>query len=150
MKISTKGRYGLEAIVDLALHSDQGCISIKSISSRCGISEAYILQIFMELRRAGIIDSVRGPQGGYILAMDPERITVGMVLTALEGPLVPVACLAEQKKDHCERAEACVTRIFWENIMHIVNDTANAITIGDLAKCCSQARTGEPDLEYTI
>jgi Rrf2 family cysteine metabolism transcriptional repressor len=92
MKISTKGRYGLEALVALALHQGEGPVSLKSISERCGLSEAYILQIFLVLRRAGIVTSTRGAQGGYMLSREPLQITAGEVLVALEGPLSPVSC----------------------------------------------------------
>ena len=132
MKISTKGRYGLEALVDLAIHSSEGCINLKSISERCGISEAYILQIFLILRRAGIVESVRGAQGGYVLAKDPSEITVGDILTALEGPLVPVACITGNPK--CERYGKCATYGFWESLMNALNEVAYSITVSDLVE----------------
>lgn len=134
MKISTKGRYGLEAIVDLAIHSSQGCVNLKSISERCGMSEAYILQIFLILRRAGIVNSIRGPQGGYVLARDSSEITVGDILTALEGPMAPVACIIEGTEHPCERCENCTTRGLWESIMNSLSDVANSITIEDLVE----------------
>ncbi|HHY64233.1 MAG TPA: Rrf2 family transcriptional regulator, partial [Clostridiaceae bacterium] len=89
MQISTKGRYGLHALVDLALHGSGQPETIKNIAERCRLPEEYILQIFVVLRRAGIVKSVRGSRGGYILAKAPSEITVGDVLTSLEGPLAP-------------------------------------------------------------
>lgn len=150
MKISTKGRYGLEALVDLAIHSSQNCVSIKSISGRCGISEAYILQIFLALRRAGIIESIRGAQGGYILAKEPSKITVGSVLTVLEGPLAPVVCLDNRKDSSCEWTGKCAARGFWEEIMRIVEEVAVSITVEDLVKCYNQYPVHDSDLEYYI
>lgn len=150
MKISTKGRYGLEAIVDLAIHSTEGCVNIKSIAARCEVSEAYVLQIFLELRRAGIIDSIRGAQGGYILARDPSQITVNMVLTVLEGKLAPVACLTDRKDSFCDRNHRCGARAFWIGIMNIIIGTADSITIADLVKCYYQSRTEEVVPDYCI
>ncbi len=150
MKVSTKGRYGLEAIVDLAAHSTEGHINLKSISERCGISEAYILQIFLVLRRAGIVDSIRGAQGGYFLAGDPSEITVGDVLTALEGPLVPVACIIEGDETSCDRYKSCATRGLWESIKHALSDVANSITIEDLVKCYRSSLAENRELEYYI
>ncbi len=150
MKISTKGRYGLEAIVDLAVHGTEGCVSIKSIAERCQVSEAYVLQIFLELRRAGIIDSIRGAQGGYILAKDPSQITVNMVLSALEGKLAPVACLTDNEESYCERNHRCGTRGFWADIMNIVISVTDSITIADLMKCYCRTIATEAVPDYFI
>ena len=150
MKISTKGRYGLEAIVDLAIHLNEGHVSLKSISERCGMSEAYILQIFLILRRAGIVESIRGSQGGYTLAKAPSEITVGQVLTALEGPLAPVACVAGKEEFTCERYGSCPTRSFWESIMHALNDVADSITIEDLVDCYNESFFQSSEIDYCI
>ncbi len=150
MKISTKGRYGLEAIVDLAIHSSEGRVNLKSISERCGISEAYILQIFLILRRSGIVESTRGTQGGYALAADPSKITVGDVLTALEGPFAPVSCITEKAKHSCNRYENCTARSFWERVMNTLSDVANSITIEDLVKCYKNSIPHNTELDYYI
>lgn len=150
MKISTKGSYGLEAIIDLAIHSSQGHVNIKSISERCGISEAYILQIFLVLRRAGIIDSIRGAQGGYALARNPSEITAGDVLTALEGPFAPVACIIEGAEQPCGRYERCTSRGLWEKMMGTLSDIADSITIEELANSCKEASMQENTLDYYI
>ncbi len=150
MKISTKGRYGLEAIVDLAMHSSQGHVNLRSIAERCGISETYILQIFLVLRRVGIVDSIRGAQGGYRLARDPAEITVGDVLSALEGPLAPVACIIKGNENLCNHYQQCATRGVWESIMNILSEVTAAISIEDLVKCCKKTRNYYHDLEYYI
>jgi len=150
LKISTKGRYGLEALVDLAIHSSEGHVNLKSISERCGMSEAYILQIFLILRRSGIVESIRGAQGGYILAKDPSEITVGDVLTALEGPLAPVACVAEKSEHTCDRYGNCETRGFWESVMNTMNDVANSITLDDLVECYNSIANQTSEIEYYI
>lgn len=151
MKISTKGRYGLEALVDLAIHSSEGCVNLKSISERCEISEAYILQIFLILRRAGIVESIRGAQGGYLLAKNPSEITVGDVLTALEGPLVPVACITGKKESICERHGKCATFGFWESVMNALNEVVYSITINDLVEYYQNNFAAKDyDIEYYI
>ena len=150
MKISTKGRYGLEAIVDLAIHSSQGHVNLKSISERCEISEAYILQIFLILRRGGIVESVRGAGGGYFLARDPSEITVGDVLAVLEGPLAPVACIIDGGDRPCERYKNCATRGLWENIANALSDVVNSITIQDLTECYNKSLHQSKHIEYYI
>lgn len=150
MKISTKGRYGLESLLDLAIHSTEGHVNIKSIAERCGKSEAYIMQIFLMLRKAGIVESIRGAQGGYRLAKEPAEITVGDVLNVLEGPLAPVACIIQNTKQPCDRYENCATRAVWEKIMASLNNVVNSITIADLLKSYREANYRQADLEYYL
>lgn len=134
MKISTKGKYGLEALMEIAIHPSEVHISLKTVAERMAVSEAYLLQIFIVLRRAGIVESVRGAQGGYHLAKPLDAITVGMVLRALEGPLAPVACVVEGADVDCDRYENCTTRRLWENVMHVLDKTADAITLASLVQ----------------
>ena len=96
MKMSTKGRYGLKAAVDIAANSANGCVSLKSVATRQNISESYLEQLITPLKKAGIVKSTRGAQGGYVLARDAKDITVGEVLRALEGPLDIVECTADK------------------------------------------------------
>lgn len=141
MKISTKGRYGLEALLDLAMHSSKGHAihsskghaSLKSISERCGISEAYILQIFLILRRTGIVESVRGAQGGYMLARDPSEITVGDVLRALEGPLAVVDENTENTGTSETSIQNCIRINVWDRMNSCLNALVDSITLEDLA-----------------
>lgn len=150
MHISTKGRYGLLAIVDLALNYSGEPVSLKSIAERCRLSEEYILQIFIILRRAGIVRSIRGAHGGYLLAKDLSAITVGDVLTALEGPLAPTACISGKSSKSCSRFEHCVTRALWKKIMVGINEVTNSITIEDLVSSCRDRQAVNHDLEYYI
>jgi len=150
MQISTKGRYGLHALVDLALHGSGQPETIKNIAERCRLPEEYILQIFVVLRRAGIVKSVRGSRGGYILAKAPSEITVGDVLTSLEGPLAPTACILGKKEHSCSRYEKCVTRILWEKIKTGIYEVINSITIADLVKSCNSSPASKTGLEYYI
>lgn len=149
MKISTKGRYGLEALLDMAIHSDGTHMSIKSIAERQSIPEKYLEQIFGVLKREGVISSVRGTQGGYLLSDTPDKITVRQILNALEGPLSPVACVAEGQDAYCKRIDFCVTRIFWRSMMEELNRITEAITLADLVECY-KAESLERNLEYYI
>jgi Rrf2 family protein len=129
MKISTKGRYALRLMLDLAINYTGEFISIKSIAARQDISEKYLEQIITQLNRAGYVRSVRGAQGGYMLARNPSEYTVGMILRLLEGSLAPVSCLEE---DICDRASTCVTQEVWAKIQKAVEDVVDHITLEDL------------------
>ena len=134
MKISTKGRYGLRAAIDLAMYGGASAVSISSIAERQQLSESYLEQLMAKLRKADIVTSVRGAQGGYILKRSPKDISVGDVLRALEGDLRPVDCLAieDENETHCENADLCVTKYVWTRISESINDTVNSITLQDL------------------
>lgn len=131
MKISTKGRYGLRLMLDLALHYGAGPIPLKEIAQRQNISEKYLEQIIMQLNRAGLVHSTRGSQGGYRLMPRPEEITVGMVLRVTEGSLAPVECLAENAPA-CEQRDTCVTLHVWKNLMKAIEDVVDGVTLSDL------------------
>ncbi|NLY68452.1 MAG: Rrf2 family transcriptional regulator [Clostridiales bacterium] len=144
MKISTKGRYALRMMVDLAVHSHGEWISLKEISERQNISIKYLEQIVSNLMRSGLLLSSRGPQGGYMLARKPEDYTVGEILREIEGSLVPVACM-ESAPNHCLRYKQCPTIKFWEGLYKVVTDYVNSVTLADLA------RQANPDvIDYTI
>ena len=131
MKISTKGRYALRMMLDLALNEETGFIPIKEIAIRQGISDKYLEQIISVLNRAGFVKSVRGAGGGYKLTKKPSEYTVRMILELTEGSLAPVACL-EDEVNTCERAESCVTLGVWKKIYKAVNDVVDNITLQDL------------------
>src|SRR5665647_2430709 len=109
MKLSTRGRYGLRAMVDMAQSEDKGPIAIRTIAERQGISERYLEQLMVPLKRAGLVKSVRGSQGGYNLGRDPEKITAGDIIRVLEGPIAPVECVSETNPESCQREDYCVT-----------------------------------------
>ncbi len=131
MKISTKGRYALRLMLDLALHNDGEYITIKAIAQRQEVSDKYLEQIVPMLSRAGYLKSVRGAQGGYRLAKTPKEYTVGMILRLIEGDLAPVACL-EDTPNQCPRASRCATLDVWEQINDAVNQVVDNITLEDL------------------
>ena len=131
MKISTKGRYALRVMVDLATTDPQNYISIKSISKRTNISDKYLEQIISSLSKAGFVKSIRGAQGGYKLAMKPDEYTVGMILRSMEGSLAPVACL-EDDENQCPHCSDCISLYVWEQIYDAVNNVVNRITLQNI------------------
>lgn len=134
MNISTKGRYGLRAMVDMALNLNKGPITLNNIAERQGLSEGYLEQLMIPLKRSGLVRSVRGAQGGYILARKPEEIKVGDVIRALEGPIAPVACVSEDFPEECQRSDACVTRIIWARVRDSVAEVLDSYTLADLVQ----------------
>ena len=131
MKISTKGRYALRLMIDLAMNESGNPIRIKDVAGRQGISDKYLEQIISVLNKAGYVKSVRGPQGGYTLKKKPEDYTVGMILRLTEGSLAPVACVEEDTAD-CERQSGCVTYILWKKLSDAVNSVVDTVTLKDL------------------
>lgn len=130
MKLSTRGRYGIHAMYDLADHYGDGPQSIKSIAERQAIPEAYLEQLIAILRKEKLVVSNRGAQGGYRLTREPDRITVGDVLRALEGGLNLVDCLLEEES--CGKSCACPSRIVWMKIQEGLNQIVDGITLQDM------------------
>lgn len=138
MKISTKGRYALRLMLDLAMYSEGGeLIRIRSIAQRQEISEKYLEQIISTLNHAGFVKSVRGAQGGYRLAREPKEYTVGMILRLTEGSLAPVACLDDEINE-CERVNQCATLEVWERLKKAIDEVVDNITLQDLVEWQTQ------------
>lgn len=131
MKISTKGRYALRMMIDLAEHQNGGFISLKDIAERQNISKKYLEQIVTVLNKSGFLITNRGFQGGYRLAKLPEEYTVGDVLRTTEGQLVPVACL-ESGAPECPRSAECVTLPIWRGLGEVINQYLDGITLQDI------------------
>lgn len=130
MKISTRGRYAVEAVVDLAMHSETDHESLKNIAFRRKISENYLEQIFINLRKTGIVKSIRGAKGGYVMAKSPKDTTCGEIIRASERRFTPVKCIDKRKNEaECGRYNKCVTRILWEKIRDEVNIAADEVSI---------------------
>jgi len=136
MKLSTKSRYGLRALFDIAYNSGSLPAQIQDISRRQDISPRYLEQIFQGLKRAGILKSKRGPQGGYFLTSNPEEITVKDVITATEGGMILVDCVAvkKKKKSACTFEGCCVTQIVWEEATVRLNDYFATLTLKTLCE----------------
>lgn len=129
MKLSTKGRYGVKAMVDLAIHYGEAPVSIKSISQRQSISEYYLEQLFSSLRKAKLIKSIRGAQGGYVLNKLPEEITVADVIDVLEGPIEISDCVEGVV---CHNVDCCATRLLWQKIKTSIEEVTNSVTLKDI------------------
>ena len=132
MKISTKGRYALRLMLDLAANNSGEPVSLKDIAARQGISDKYLEQIISTLNKAKYVKSIRGAQGGYVLAKEPAEYTVGMILRLMEGSLAPVACIEDDNP--CEMVENCATKIVWQKNNEAVSEVVDNITLADLLK----------------
>ena len=133
MKISTKGRYALRMMLDLAINNTGETIRIKDIAERQEISDKYLEQIISVLNKAGYVKSLRGPQGGYRLARDPKDYTVGMILRLTEGSLSPVPCL-DDEENQCTRQGECATLLLWEKLDEAIKGVVDHITLADLVE----------------
>ena len=143
MKLSTRGRYGIHAMYDLAVNADGGPQPIKAIAERQGEPEAYLEQLIAMLKREGLVTSTRGAQGGYMLARRPEAITVGDVLRALEGGLNLVECLDEEET--CGRTCACPSRVVWLKMRDGLNKIVDGITLKDMIDDYTRANAQEEE-----
>lgn len=133
MKLSTKGRYGLRALIDLAVWAEEDTVSIGSIAERQKISESYLEQLFRKLRKAELLISVRGAQGGYRLARPASKISVGDILRALEGNLEAVECPGLKEDGGCEEGDFCVAKYVWQRINDGIRESVDGITLEQLA-----------------
>ncbi len=143
MKLSTKGRYALRLMLDLALNNTGEYITIKSIAGRQNISEKYLEQIIALLNKAGYVKSTRGAQGGYRLAKEPSEYTVGMILRLTEGSLIPIDCLED---GDCVRHTGCVTREVWKELYDAICNVVDNITLQNLV----ERQQNQIPLDYSI
>jgi len=137
MRISTRGRYALRAMVDLALHASGGPILRQDIAERQGISADYVAQLFRRLRAAGLVEAVKGPGGGYRLARGAEMIRAGDVVRAVEGPVAVVHCTIPGDEPTCQRVGRCVTHLLWKRLSETMQEFLDSVTLKDL---CDEAR----------
>jgi Rrf2 family cysteine metabolism transcriptional repressor len=142
MKLSTKGKYGVRAVYEIARHG-KGPITIKEIAERQGISLSYLEQILHKLGKAGLIESVRGPAGGYLLARKPVELTIGDIVRALEGPIALSHCLEPGEADDCMQADDCVARMVWTRVGAKIEEALDSISFEDLLQ---ESRKKEPEL----
>lgn len=143
MKISTRGRYALRVMIDIAEHNSGDFIPLKDIAGRQGISQKYLEGIMADLSKAGIIEGLHGKGGGYKLARDPENYTVGEILHLTEGDLAPVTCL-EKSAAPCGRESECKTLSMWKDLYKLITGFFDGITLSDLIK------KGETGGDYVI
>jgi Rrf2 family protein len=143
MRISTRGRYSLEALLYMALLPQEEYASTRSIAESTGISDGYLEQLFIALRKAGIVQGIRGPQGGYVLGRDYDRITVGDILRAVEGSLEPVECISVAT---CPIRDTCKSRQTWVDIYNEIAGCADSVTLKELTRTYKTM----DQIEYTI
>jgi Rrf2 family iron-sulfur cluster assembly transcriptional regulator len=129
MKLTTKGRYAVTAMLDLALHYDKGAVTLAEIARRQGISLSYLEQLFAKLRRSGLVDSVRGPGGGYNLAMEPTKISVAEIILAINENIDARRCSGDK---NCQGDEMCLTHQLWEDLSNRIHEFLAGITLADL------------------
>jgi Rrf2 family cysteine metabolism transcriptional repressor len=133
IRISTRGRYALRAAVDLALHADGDPVSRRDIAARQGISADYVAQLFRQLRKAGLVEGVKGPGGGYRLVRDAVTISAGDVVRAVEGAIAVVQCVAPDEAPACDRMDGCVTRLLWGRLSAVMTEFLDSVTLQDLS-----------------
>lgn len=144
MKLSTKGRYGLKAVIDIAVNCETEAVALSSIALRQGISISYLEQLIAKLKKAGIVNSTRGAQGGYTLAKKPELISVGDILRALEGDLNPVDCSeVNGGETTCSGSDLCVTKYVWKRISESINNVVDEIMLSELVEESVQVRENQ-------
>ena len=131
MKVSTKGRYAIRFLLDLAKNSLGKPVRIKDVAGRQDISDKYLEQVVSVLHKAGYVKSVRGPQGGYTLTREPGEYTIGEILRLTEGNMAPVACLSDEE-NVCERADKCSTLPLWKKLDTAIRDVIDTTTLADL------------------
>lgn len=148
MKISTKGRYGLRALVDLAVNSTSSHVALNSIAERQGVSDNYLEQVFSQMRKAGLVKSVKGAQGGYTMARSPSNITVGQILRTLEGDLSVVEDTTETDACAKNKAEAVINVNVWKKIDESIAKVIDTMTLEDLVVQCKRMQTGESTMYY--
>ncbi|MFH0840145.1 MAG: Rrf2 family transcriptional regulator [Candidatus Omnitrophota bacterium] len=143
MSISTKSTYGIRAMFELALHHGANPISVTYISKKENISVPYLEQLLNKLRRKGLVKSIRGPAGGYVLAKAPAKITVGEIVMALDGDITPVHCASSAKPSKaCKMIDRCVTKTVWKKLKDALDKTLNGVSLKDL---CDDAKRMKVD-----
>lgn len=148
MKLSTRGRYGARAMLDLALHYQEGTVLLKDIAVRQGISRRYLGNIMATLVCSGLVKSMRGQKGGVTLAKPPEEIRLSQVIEAVEGSIAPVLCVDNPKL--CERAASCVTRDIWKRLKEVIWEELNSITLQDMVRMQRDKMKGQKTPIYHI
>ena len=146
MKLSTRGRYGTRAVLELALRYGEGPVLLKDVASRQDIPLSYLENLMGALRAAGIVATVRGMHGGYYLAKPPSEIRLSQIVAALEGSIAPVECVDDQK--HCSRAELCVTRDVWSEVKQAIEGVLESITVEELVRRHREKQSPTPSRYY--
>ncbi len=151
MKFSSRARYGLRAMLELALnYNPEETMPLVQIAEKQGISEGYLEQMMTLLRKGGLVRSVRGAQGGYRLNREPGKVTVGEIVRCLEGPLSPTGCVSEDDPETCNRADFCVTKVLWEKVRDSMATVLDNTTLEDLCQETERIRLSREANMYYI
>lgn len=152
MKLSTKSRYGVRAMLDLAFHYKYGPVSVGDIAKREDISVHYLEQILNRLKKEGLVKSMRGPKGGYVLSRPPARIKISQIVEVLEGGIAPVNCVSGRKrKRNCERIGKCIAKTLWDRLGEKIKNYLDSVTLADLLKEAREAGIEKgPRHEFTF
>ena len=148
MKLSTRGRYGPRAMLDLALHYGKGPVSLKNIARRQEISERYLEHIMIVLQFAGLVQSTRGSRGGFSLSKLPKEIKLSQIIQAVEGSISPVACVDDSKL--CNRVDECVTYEIWKKLKKAMLEVFDSVTLEDMVKIQKKKLSKQKDRMYYI
>jgi len=135
MLVSTKGRYAMRLMVDVCRHCDEGTVALREVAEREGISLKYLEQLARSLVRDGLLNSVRGKGGGYVLARPAQEILAGDILRSAEGTTAPVACAELEAGAECPHATECPTLSFWSGLDDVIEKYVNSVTLADLSRC---------------
>ena len=146
MRLTTKGRFAVTAMLDLAMHAQKGAVKLNDISERQNISLSYLEQLFGKLRRAGLVDSIRGPGGGYILAADARNISIAQIITAAEDKLDATLCSG---KTNCHNGAPCLTHDLWESLNQTIQGYLNSVSLQDVLDKRASHRHHEAAISLT-
>ena len=145
MQISTKGKYSVRAVLDIAQHSNGSPVPLAAISKREGISLLFLEQLFQQLRKGNVVNSIRGPHGGYVLARDPSEITIGEIVRLIEPPLYTSSCFsADESAEKCRIADTCLGGAIWKQLAEHIDNFLDSITVADLCN------TSKPEVVYSL
>jgi Rrf2 family protein len=147
MRFSVKSEYAVTAVLDVAGHADKGPVHVRSIASRQAIPLKFLEQVMASLKKAGIVDSIRGSQGGYVLARDPKAINIAQIIEAIEGPITPVDCITDSAEYRCLHMNGGVVRDVWDDVKRAISRVLNGVTIEDLDR---KKREKETSVMYHI
>ncbi|OOF57053.1 Fe-S cluster assembly transcriptional regulator IscR [Rodentibacter genomosp. 2] len=147
MKLTSKGRYAVTAVLDIALNAESGPVSLADISERQNISLSYLEQLFAKLRRDGLVKSVRGPGGGYRLGLSSDQISVGMIISAVNENIHVTKCLG---RGNCQNGKECLTHALWEDLSNRIESFLNEITLAELVSKREQKHQSHHDFENLI
>ncbi len=147
MKFSVKSEYAVTAVLDVSGHADKGPVHVRSIASRQSIPLRFLEQVMASLKKAGIVDSIRGSQGGYILARDPKAINIAQIIEAIEGPITPVDSATDSAEYRSLHMNGCVVRDVWDDVKRAISQVLNGVTIDDLNR---KKREKEVSVMYHI